>query len=233
MKKMLINLMFCMVMFFVAFALLGCETVSFDEYKASVLTELQNYADAKGQNNYTIKGWELIQIALEGGKNVIEDKLTKTSIKKAYNNAKEEIDAVMPNPISIHYHTNENWVHWQDHKYYDFVNNTYSTKRILVDYEGGKPFTVIDKEYTIVATFTEEEQIAFFDSIRERGIFNLDEWYQGNAEDADSWYLTITFRGGTVLKSGGYSKFPSQKEALDEVFITLCGYKLFEHLLDS
>jgi hypothetical protein len=239
MRKKFIILMVIVAMMLGFFGLTACEEVSLDEYKASTSTQLQDYADAKGQDNYTVKGWEVIVRAAEDGKKAIGDASTKIAIKEAFNNAKDVIDAVEPkenevnNPISIHFFTTENWIHWQDHKYYDFANMTYSTKRILVEFYEGNPIPVSDEEYMIVSTFTEQQQSTFFDSIRESGIFDLDEYYHDIAEDGDRWNLIITFNDGTVFESNGYVKYPPQKDALDEAFLALTGYKLFTPLWED
>lgn len=235
MFKKLIGIVGASIMLLGVLVLTACDDESLADYKATKSQALQEYADSKGESNYTVENWATLQQAVTDGKQAVGDATNKSAVDTAVNNTKVAINAIkkeveMADIVSIHFFTTENWVHWQDHKYYDFVNKNYSTKRILVEFDGGKPVTVTDDEYAVKATFTEQQLRVFFDSIMENGIFDLDEHYHENADDGDSWSLIITLSDGTTFESNGYVKYPTQKDALDEAFLALTGYKLFTPL---
>jgi hypothetical protein len=76
------------------FGLAACDEISLVEYKGIKSAMLLEYADTKGQDNYTVDGWAVICEAVVDGKKGIEDATTKPAVTKAFNDAKVAIDAV-------------------------------------------------------------------------------------------------------------------------------------------
>lgn len=134
--------------------------------------------------------------------------------------------------VSIHYYTTESFLPWQDHKYYDFNEMTYSTKRIVAEgYEDPEmnPAFLEREDYTVKASFTEKQVKAFFRQIKRHGIYNFDKNYHNNdVHDGNSWHLTIVFSDETTYESGGYMKYPETAKKIDNDFFKLSGYKLFD-----
>lgn len=77
------------------FSLMGCSRVSLDKYKAIMSTELQEYADAKGEDNYSTEGWQAVCKAVEDGNKAIGDAESKSAVDTAVMTAKNEINAVL------------------------------------------------------------------------------------------------------------------------------------------
>lgn len=132
--------------------------------------------------------------------------------------------------VSIHYYTTECFLPWQNHKYYNFNEMTYSTKHIIEEgYENLYSANYENKEYTVKTTFNEKQMKVFFNNIKKHGIFNFDKNYHNNdVLDGNSWYLTITFSDGTTFESGGYMKYPKSAKVIDNDFLKFSGYKLFD-----
>jgi len=93
MFKKILGLVGAAVMLFGVFGLAAC-TESLDDYKTTKKTELQNYADGKGQDNYCTGNWTAICDAVTAGKKAIADATTKPAVTTAYNDAKGVIDAI-------------------------------------------------------------------------------------------------------------------------------------------
>lgn len=64
------------------------------DYKTSKKTELDNYAGAKSQTNYTAAKWTELQSALNTGKTAINNAVSTAAVDTALTNAKNAIDAV-------------------------------------------------------------------------------------------------------------------------------------------
>lgn len=94
MKKKLINLMVILVMMLCFYVLTGCDSINLSDYKATKITELQAYADAKGVNNYKAENWLILQQAVTEGKQAVESATTKPHVDTAVETAKTAIDAV-------------------------------------------------------------------------------------------------------------------------------------------
>lgn len=94
MLKKLIGIPVAAIMLLGIFGLTGCNGVSLDEYKVTKVIELQTYANAKGQTNYTTANWELIGEATESGEAAIEAADNKVLVDAAVTAAKGEIDMV-------------------------------------------------------------------------------------------------------------------------------------------
>jgi hypothetical protein len=84
---------FVVIMLFGVFGLAGC-TESLDEYKMDKTIELQEYGDAKGEENYTAEKWMILQQAVTEGKQAVEGATNKSAVDAAVNDAKEAIDEV-------------------------------------------------------------------------------------------------------------------------------------------
>ncbi len=130
---------------------------------------------------------------------------------------------------SIHYYTTESFMPWQNHQYYDFDKQTYSTKRIIMeeyDDPEGAPFE--REDYEVKATFTEKQAELFFKRIKRHGIYNFEKNYHNrNIYDGNSWTLVITFADKTTFECGGYMKYPLRAKLIDKDFSALSGYPLF------
>ena len=130
---------------------------------------------------------------------------------------------------SIHYYTTESFMPWQNHQYYDFGKQTYSTKRIIMEgYDDPEGPTFEREDYEVKATFTEEQVELFFKRIKRHGIYNFEKNYHNrNIYDGNSWTLVITFADKTTFESGGYMKYPLKAKLIDKDFSALSGYPLF------
>lgn len=226
------------IAFVMLFSLAACNTDNgLAKYKADAKATIQDYADAKGQANYCETNWSAICGYVAAGKAAVDEAESKATVDIAVSTAKTAINAVskeieMEQIVSIHFFTTESFMPWQDHKFYDFTQLTYSTKRIVDerynDWDGERD------EYAIIAAFTEEQAEAFFKSIKELGIFELEKnYHDDDLLDGWDWCLIITFSNGTTFESGGYVKYPEQENALNEVFLSLTGYKLFTSLWED
>ncbi len=94
MGKKLIGILLTAVMLFGVFGLVGCGNVRLDAYKVIKSKELQEYADAKGEDNYCADGWQSICKAVTDGKKAIDEATTKPAVDVAVMMAKEKIMGV-------------------------------------------------------------------------------------------------------------------------------------------
>lgn len=76
------------------FIVSGCNIVSLEDYKEIKIQALQDYADAKGEENYSIKNWEKVCDAVIIGKIAIDEAMAKSQVDTVLKNAKGNIDAV-------------------------------------------------------------------------------------------------------------------------------------------
>jgi len=83
-----------LVMMLVVLGCIGCNDNSLVDYRTTKLTTLQDYADEKEQDKYTMDGWAVICKATVNGKKAIEDAATKTAVTKAFDEARGIIDSV-------------------------------------------------------------------------------------------------------------------------------------------
>lgn len=134
--------------------------------------------------------------------------------------------------VSIHYYTTESFMPWQDHKYYNFNDNTYSTKHIIAEgYEDPEcnPAFFEREEYKVIATFDDEQAKTLFNKIKKHGIYNFEKnYHNSDIMDGSSWHLTITFSDETTYESSGYMKYPKSAKTIDNDFLNFAGYKLFD-----
>jgi hypothetical protein len=97
MAKKLIGIAVIAIALFGIFGLTACDTDdSLTAYKTMKSTELQAYADAKGQDNYRAENWTLICNTVTDGKAAIEAAANKPAVDATINAAKEAIDEVIP-----------------------------------------------------------------------------------------------------------------------------------------
>lgn len=80
-------------MLFGVLVLTGC-TESLVMYKSAKIIELQNYGDAKGEENYTIENWKRLQQVVTEGKATIENSTTKAHVDTTFEKAKTAIDTI-------------------------------------------------------------------------------------------------------------------------------------------
>ncbi len=93
MGKKYICLAITAIMLLGFFGLAAC-TESLAEYKETRSTELQTYADAKGESNYSKEGWQAVCKSVKDGKAAICTAETKPDVDTAFNEAKNVIDKV-------------------------------------------------------------------------------------------------------------------------------------------
>ena len=101
MKKKLINLMVILVMMLCFYVLTGCDSISISDYKATKITELQAYADAKGVDNYTAENWLILQQAVTDGKTAVEVATNKAGVDAAFKSSKDKINRVQKEGIVL------------------------------------------------------------------------------------------------------------------------------------
>lgn len=84
------------------FSLAACNRNNeLSKYKAEKMTELQAYADEKGENNYSEYDWAAICKAVTDGKAAIEAAENKPAVTTAFIDAKVVIDAVEREELSM------------------------------------------------------------------------------------------------------------------------------------
>jgi hypothetical protein len=77
------------------FSLMGCiQGNKLKEYKASANTTIETYAQEKGQDNYTVENWAIIERLVTEGKAAVEIAKTKDGVAEAVETAKQKINAV-------------------------------------------------------------------------------------------------------------------------------------------
>lgn len=95
MGKKIMVLALAAIMTLGIFGLTACNNVSLDSYKVTQSQALQDYANAKGENNYCEDGWEAVCKAVEDGNKAIGDAESKSAVDTAVMTAKNEINAVL------------------------------------------------------------------------------------------------------------------------------------------
>jgi len=227
--KKIIKLISLILSLLVLFAFAGCDQGNdLAAYKADAKAGLESYAEESG---YTPDNWEVVLGLVADGKVEIDAAADKPAVDTAVEKAEQAIDDVPQKEeemdiVSIHFVVTKLFGGNQNHKFYNFTEMTFSTKnQYLVpdDWDGEH------EEYVVTATFTKEKADAFFKTIKELGILDLEEYYP-NTEgilDGSAWDLTISFSDGSVFESGGENNFPEMLKALDEAILLLTGYELF------
>lgn len=94
MLKRTFNIMVVVVIMLGILGLTACYEPNLDEYKASKSSELQDYADAKGEISYSTDGWMAIGNIVTQGKTEIEAATKKFAVDKAVKVALDAIDEV-------------------------------------------------------------------------------------------------------------------------------------------
>jgi hypothetical protein len=75
------------------FGIVAC-TENLDNYKKTKMNELQEYADSKDEDNYSIENWQIICQAVLEGKTAISAGKSKSVVDISYTIAKNVIDVV-------------------------------------------------------------------------------------------------------------------------------------------
>lgn len=76
-----------------------------EEYKENKTEELQTYADAKGEGNYSVDGWLAVCSAIAEGKAAIAAQSTKLAVTIAFNEAIKAINKVEKDIRSDRFYT--------------------------------------------------------------------------------------------------------------------------------
>lgn len=219
----------CVVVALDVLGFTACNSGNLATYKDAKASEIQAYADAKGQDNYCPNGWKAICQLVTVGKQEVEDALNKQQVDTAVQKAKTSIDRIKNDAeiaeiSSIHFYTSKSMVLLERHQLYDFTTKTYSTKTIE-EYEG---WDGIGEDYSVKATLSDESIAAFLLNSKEQGLFSLKETYlfEDNTSVNNSWNLVIEFKDGTTFISSGVY-YPDEASEIDLIFMELSGYKLF------
>lgn len=78
------------------FSLMGCNQGNkLEEYKASANTTIETYAQEKGQDNYTVENWAIIERLVAEGKMAVDAAADKSGVDAAATVAKQAINAVL------------------------------------------------------------------------------------------------------------------------------------------
>ena len=113
-KRIIVFLFMLIVGSAILLSLFSCETkpinqeendVSLEEYKANKAEELQTYADAKGEGNYSVDGWLAVCSAIAEGKAAIAAQSTKPAVTIAFNEAIKAINKVEKDIRSDRFYT--------------------------------------------------------------------------------------------------------------------------------
>lgn len=231
MSKKLVYLGIAGVMFFSIAGLYACDFDNdFEAYKTTAKSELDTYAQNRGESNYCDNNWLTLLGLVDTGKATIDAAVNTEAVDIAVAKAKNAIDNVplekieMMEIVSIHFYTTKSLIGRQNHQFYDFIKMIYSTKTII---EGDEEEQL--GEYMVHATFTEEQVTKFFKNAYEQGLFLLKDIYRPveTINDGNSWDLEIQLKDGTTFKSSGYIAYPAEAKELDKIFFELSGYKLF------
>ncbi|MCL2861710.1 MAG: hypothetical protein FWE22_04800 [Firmicutes bacterium] len=96
MKKKILGIAVAIVMLFAVAGLAACEldNPTLAEYQATARVDLTNYANSRGQTNFTIENWAVIQGHVTTGKAAIDAAETKPAVRTARDNAKAAVRAV-------------------------------------------------------------------------------------------------------------------------------------------
>lgn len=93
MKKRLISISF---LFVLLFSFTACSQ-GLGTYKEDAKQQIESYAEAKGQSNYSTDGWAAICNAVTNGKQAVDDATDKSSVDIAVTVLKRAVDAVAKN----------------------------------------------------------------------------------------------------------------------------------------
>jgi len=96
MKKKILGIAVAMVMLFAAAGLAACNP-TLAEYQTTARVDLTNYAQSRGQTNFTTDNWAVIQGHVTTGKAAIDAAETKPAVRIARDEAKANIGAVPQN----------------------------------------------------------------------------------------------------------------------------------------
>ena len=157
MSKKLIGIVILVTIIFGIFGLAGCDNTNIADYKVTKSIELQDYADAKGQNNYDESGWAAICKAVTDGKLAIEMATSKPDIDTVVTVAKAEIDQVEMDEVegmfySLDYAFDNGWLtteQLQSIAYY------YYEECIAHDHSECESFTPISKNPSTLSIGTQ------------------------------------------------------------------------------
>lgn len=88
------RILMVMVVLLFGISLVACNTDSLADYKTSAKATIQDYADAKGRDNYFADRWVEVCNAVSVGKQAVEDAATKSQVDDVVITTKENIDKV-------------------------------------------------------------------------------------------------------------------------------------------
>ena len=94
--KKIIVLLTAVIMIFTVAALTACDlnNPTLAEYQATARMDLTNYANSRGQTNFTTENWAVIQGHVAAGKAAIDAAETKPAVRTARDNAKAAVGTV-------------------------------------------------------------------------------------------------------------------------------------------
>ena len=94
-KKIILGFFITSLIMIGVFGLVGCDDDPLKSYKDLGKTEIQTYADAKGQDNYSTDDWAVICNTVATGKAAVDAAESKSAVDTAVMTAKNEINAVL------------------------------------------------------------------------------------------------------------------------------------------
>ena len=96
MKQRIFSTMIAIVMLFAVAGLAACElnNPTLAEYQAAARVDLTNYAESRGQTNFTTENWTVIQGHVTTGKAAIDEAIKKAGVRTARDTAKAAVGAV-------------------------------------------------------------------------------------------------------------------------------------------
>jgi len=109
MKKKILGIAIAIVMLFAVAGLAACElnNPTLAEYQATARVDLTNYAESRGQGNFTTENWAVIQGHVTTGKAAIDAANNKPAVRTARDNAKATVRAVETNGNNISFNITE------------------------------------------------------------------------------------------------------------------------------
>jgi len=83
------------IVFLMIFSLAACQNNELAQYKTAAKTNLETYTESKGQDNYTVENWAIIEGLVAEGKMAVDAAADKSGVDAAATVAKQAINAVL------------------------------------------------------------------------------------------------------------------------------------------
>ena len=102
-KKIILRFFITSLIMIGVFGLVGCDDDPLKSYKDLGKTEIQTYADAKGQDNYSTDDWAVICNTVATGKAAVDAAESTDEVDNAVTTTKAEINKVQQKELGMFY----------------------------------------------------------------------------------------------------------------------------------